>query len=106
MAASVIGNGKRGWTLGVSCCWVFFFSPLLAPKTMPLRTNGTLCGNKRNIIKADEVIGSKQNEDSIVIRCTLTDSQQASDVCLCQLNLITVILVFDIPAPLKGDLTE
>lgn len=104
MAASVIGNGKRGWTLGVSCCW-FFFSPLLAPKTMPLRTIGTLCGNKRNIIKADEVIGSKQNEDSIVTRCTLTDSQQASDF-LCQLNLISVILVSDIPAPLRGDLTE
>lgn len=100
----VTGRGGGHW--GSHVVGFFFFSPLLAPKTMPLRTNGTLCGNKRNIIKADEVIGSKQNEDSIVIRCTLTDSQQASDVCLCQLNLITVILVFDIPAPLKGDLTE
>lgn len=95
MAASVIGNGKRGWTLGVSCCFVVFLSPslpLLAPRTMPTRTIHALCSDKRIIIKGDEVIGSKQQEDSIVVGCTLTDSQRAIRccVCSCHRSLITL----------------
>lgn len=62
MAVSVIGNGERGWTLGVSCCFVVFFLPslpLLALRTMPTGTIHALCSNKSIIIIGDAVIGSK-----------------------------------------------
>lgn len=64
MAVSVIGDGKRGWTLGVSCCFVVFCPPpslpLLALSTMPTGTIDALCRDKSIIIIGDAVIGSKQ----------------------------------------------
>lgn len=74
------------------CCFLSPSLPFLAPRTMPTRTIHALCSDKRIIIKGDEVIGSKQQEDSIVVGCTLTDSQRAIRccVCSCHRSLITL----------------
>lgn len=88
MAVSVIGNGKRGWTLGVSCCFVVFFAPL--PPT--LGTEGHANENNRHIVqqqkyhnyrRCSDWFKAKRREDSVVTGCTLTDSQRAIRCCVC-----------------------
>lgn len=84
MAVSVIGNEKREWTLGVSCCLVvgFFMLPSLQRlplRTMPTGTIDTLCGHKSIIIIGGAVIGSKQ-KGTVHCRRTLSDSQM---LCVC-----------------------
>lgn len=88
-------TGREGGHWGSHVVLLFFCPlslPLLARRTMPMRTINTLCSDKRIIIKGDEVVGSKQQEDSIVIGCTLTDSQRAIRccVCSCHRSLITL----------------
>lgn len=82
----VTGRGGGHW--GSHVVLLFFCSPpscpLLALRTMPVGTIDALCNNKSIIIIGDAVIGSKQKkEDSIVVGCTLTDSQRAIRCCVC-----------------------